>query len=265
MAFDPLNYTMSAPFAYTQPSDLERSYTTTEVLKKYTPGQLAFTWDPLWGFRIFKLVKNLNGSALTQGQLVANPVCASIGSVTAGTTTTITTSSLTANDFEYQMILVTDDADGAGAAPEGEAALCVGNTATTVYLHQDYAFSAAVASGDTVYVLYTNAVVQGATGDLRGTPSTDKKTQGVVYGSAPDDNEWFWILQRGWARVANTDALTADTDIIQGSTAGKIADWSAGHQTVIGQNPVAQNDGSFDVDVTVFINCFDVIFQTDTP
>ena len=265
MSFDPLNYTMSDPFPVTQPGDLKSSYTTAECIKKYMPGQVAQTWDPLYGWRHFKLVKNLYGAALAQGQLVSNVGSASIGTVTAGTTTQITTSGQTANDFEYQMIVVADDNGGAGAAPEGEAALCVGNTASIVDLHKDYAFTTAVAVSDSVYVVYTNAVTLGVTGDLRGTPSDDKKVQGIVYSEAPADNSWFWILQKGWGRVLCTDALTNDCDIIQGSTSGYAAAFSAAHETVIGQCPVAQLAGSESGYATVYLDCRDVIFQTGTP
>jgi len=265
MAFDALNYPMSIPYAMTQPSNLTLSYTTANVVKKYTPGQLAFTWDPCWGFRIFKLVKNLNGGDLTQGQLVSNVAAASVGTITAGTTDSIVTSGLTANDLEYQMLICTDDYAGAGGAPEGEAALCIGNTTTHIYIHPQYVFTTGISASDTVYVVYTNAVEQADDGEYRGTPTSTKHLQGVVYGSSVSDNEWFWILQKGWARVANTDVLTANADIKQGTTSGKCATTTAAHETVIGQSPVAQNDGSFDVDVTVYINCFDVIVQAGDP
>lgn len=263
MAFDPLNYTMRAPFPLTQPGDVTQYYTTSEVIKKYTPGQYAFTWDPLYQYRIFKLVKNLSGSTFAAGDLVSCVDAASIGSVTAGTTTSITTSGLTANDLEYQMLIVADDAGGAGAAPEGEAALCIGNTTTNVDIHQDYAFTAAVAASDSVYVVYINGVEDAASSDERGFGHGSNGVMGVVMSAAPDNN-WFWICQRGWVRAKNTDALVAGQQVVAGTAL--IQDASDGAQeVVIGEIPVSQFAGTEASFATVHINCFDSIVLSGSP
>jgi len=263
MAFDPLNYTMSAPFPMTQPGDVGQYYTTENCIKKYTPGQYAFTWDALYQYRIFKLVKNLSGGTLAAGDLVSCVNAASVGTITAGTTTQITTSGLTANDLEYQMIIVSDDAGAAGEAPEGEASLCIGNTTTVIDLHPDYAFTAAIAASDTASVVYINGVEDAAASDERGFGHGSNGCMGVAMSAAPD-NYWFWICQRGWVRAKNTDALVAGQQVVAGTAL--IQDASDGAQElVIGEIPVSQFAGTESSFATVHINCFDSIVLSGTP
>lgn len=263
MAFDSLLYTMQAPFAFTQPGDVTMNYTTSEVIKKYTPGQYAFTWDALYQYRIFKLVKNLSGATLAAGDLVSCVNAADVGTITAGTTTQITTSGLTANDLEWQMIICSDDAGAAGAAPEGEASLCIGNTTTIINLHEKYPFSAAISASDTASVVYINGVEDAAASDERGFGHGSNGAMGVAMSAAPD-NYWFWIIQRGWVRAKNTDALVAGQDIIAGTAL--IQDAAHGAQElVIGECPVSQFAGTEASFATVHINCFDSIVLSDTP
>ena len=262
MAFDALGYNTRFPFAVTEIGDLSETFTTANVVKKYSPGQYAQVWDPLWGLRIFKLVKNLNGSTIAKGDLMSYVDVASVGTITAGTTTSITTSGLTANDLEYQMIICGDDAGAAGAAPEGEASYCTANTTTLITLHSDYPFSAAIAASDTAAVVYVNGVHDAAGSDERGFGLGTSGVAGVAYGAAAD-NSWFWILQKGWCSAKNTDALTQQ-ELVAGTAL--IQDASEGAQElVIGQCPLAQFAGTEASFATVYINVFDTITITGTP
>lgn len=268
MAFDPLNYEMKSPFPLATLEEITQTFTTANVIKKYTPGQYACTWDPLFGYRVFKIVKNLSGATIAKGDLMSYVNAASVGTVTAGTTTSITSSSMTANDLEYQMILVTDDAGAAGAAPEGEASLCIANTTTLITLHSNYAFSVAVAASDGVYVVYINGVEDGASGDLRGPGKFTNCVAGLAYGAAAD-NEWFWILQKGWGH-AKTDAVvsTGAGDVKPSTSTGATiaeAAVNAGQEIIIGHSPVDQfagNEGGF---ATVYLDVFSSIHQQTTP
>jgi hypothetical protein len=263
MAFDPLNYNMRNPFPLTLTEGVNLTYTTENVLKKYTPGQYAYTWDPLWGFRIFKLVKNMNDAAITAGSLQSCKDAASVGTITAGSTTSITTSGLTANDLEYQMITISDDAGAAGAAPEGESSLCIGNTTTVITLHPDYAFTAAVAVSDTASVVYINATTAAASGDKRGLGTGTAGVVGVAMGAAAD-NEWYWACQKGWITAKNTDALAVTNMLIAGTAL--VQDGSYGAQeTEIGHVAVSQFAGTEASFATVYINVFDSIIWSGTP
>ena len=262
MAFDPLNYNMRNPFPITLTEGIDLTYTTANVVKKFTPGQYAHTWDPLWGYRIFKLVKNLNGDTIAKGDLMSHVHVASVGTITAGSTTSIITSGLTANDLEYQMITCSDDAGGAGAAPEGESSLCIGNSATVITLHPDYAFTAAIAASDTASVVYINAVNDAAASDERGLGNGSLGCAGVAFGAAAD-NEWFWLLQKGFVTAKNTDAIAVQS-IIAGTAL--IQDGAEGAQELeIGQAIVAQFAGAEASFATVYINCFDTNITTGTP
>lgn len=262
MAFDALNYNTRSPYAVTEIGDLSETFTTADMIKKYTPGQMVQIWDQLFGFRVFKLVKNLNGNTIAQGDLMSFKDTASVGTITAGTTTSITTSGLTANDLEYQMIICGDDAGATGAAPEGEASLCTANSATVITLHPDYAFSAAIAADDTAAVCYVNAVNDAAASDERGYGLGTLATAGIAYGAAAD-NYWFWLLQKGWCSAKNTDALAVQ-ELIAGTAL--IQDAAEGAQElVIGQCPLAQFAGTETSFATVYINCLDTITITGTP
>jgi len=264
MAFDPMKYRMRDPFALTlYGADVTLTYTTANVTKKYTPGQYAHTYDPLWGYRIFKLVKNMNGNAIAAGDLMSYCPAASVGTVTDGSKTSITSSSMTANDLEWQMVTVADDAGGAGAAPEGESALVTGNSSTQIELHPDYAFTAAVAASDSVYVVYINGVHDSASNDERGFGHGSIGVAGVAYGAAAD-NEWFWILQRGWCTAKNTDALVATYNLI--AATALVDDAADGAQELeIGQIVVSQFAGTEASFATVFVDVFNTICTTGTP
>lgn len=269
MAFDPVNYNMKYPFPVTLTGgDITSSWTTANVIKKYTPGQYAHTWDPLWGYRIFKLMKRLDSNTISQGMCVSYVATASVGTITAGTTTEITTSGLTANDLEYQMITVSNDYGGNGTAPEGESSLCIGNTTTRITLHPDYPFSAAIAADDTVNVVYQNGYELAASGDVRGNPGHSSGVAGIVMGS-PSDDEWSWILQKGWVTAAiDASSLPVAGDIKVDATSGYVAAAAvnAGQEIIIGQAVVTQNaaTASSSTYATIYINVFDCIFtQTD--
>jgi len=256
---------MRDPFALTlYGDDVTKTYTTANVCKKYTPGCYAHTFDPLWGYRVFKLVKNLSGATIAKGDLMSYVAAASIGTVTSGTTTSITSSSMTANDLEWQMVTVADDAGAAGAAPEGESSLVIGNTTTHVELHPDYAFSAAVGASDSVYVVYINGVEDSTADDERGFGQGYIGVAGVAYGAAAD-NEWFWILQKGWCTAKNTDALVATYYLIAGEALIQDAGSAGAQELNIGSVAVAQFAGAESSFATVYINVLDTLISTGTP
>jgi len=103
------------------------------------PGTIAWVVDA-FGPRIVKYVKNMVGSTNAVGELMAyesdgaNVRSTSITASSAGTTTTIVTTGLTANDHVDQIAWCVDDAGAAGAAPEGEASVVASNTTTTIKL-----------------------------------------------------------------------------------------------------------------------------------
>lgn len=264
MVFDPQNYQMAVPFGPIGAGDLTDYYTTANVVKKFKPGMLAWTWDMLYGLRIFKLVKNLNGSALAAGNVVTYEDPVDIDTITAGSTTSITTSGLTANDLEYQLIQIEDDAGAAGAAPEGEISLCISNTATVITLHPDYPFSAAVAASDTGTCININAVDLSADSDKNaGVPGLTNGVCGVVMSAVPD-NSWGWVCQRGIVTAKNTNAITVGEDLVAG-TGTVVGHSNEGHEEIIGTALGPAFAGAEDLFVACYINVFDKTFHYGTP
>lgn len=269
MAFDALGYRMRYPFPMTLAGDLDKTYTTTNVIKAYTPGQYCQTWDPLYGFRIFKLMKNLSNASIAKGNCLSYVNPATVGTITAGSTTSITSSSMTANDLEYQMINVTDDIGGAGAAPEGETSLCISNTSTLINLHPDYPFSTAIAASDTCYVIYQNGFELAASGDLRGPGKFTNCVCGIAYGAAAD-NEWCWVCQKGFVTAAiDASGLPVAGDIKVDATSGYVAAAAvdAGQEIIIGQAATTQNaaTASSATFALIYIDVFTCLHLQTTP
>ena len=123
-------------------------------------------WDqhPILGLRGFQYVRF--HFAATAGEW-----CSQIGNVAlanmTGTATTSFTlaSSMTADLYVDCLFRVKDDTGGAGAAPEGETARIIANTADVGTLHPDDELSAALASGDDGEIICPNRVEQTAGGD----------------------------------------------------------------------------------------------------
>ena len=130
-------------------SGLVRGWSTTldssDPVAKERVGAVRYTTDEKWGLRGFKYVRFDQSGGMTTGQLASQVANVAIANITAGTTTSITTSGLTANILVGGILVCTDDAGGAGAAPEGEKAIIAANSATVVEIDSDDAFSVAPA------------------------------------------------------------------------------------------------------------------------
>lgn len=263
MAFDPLDYGLASGFPSIMSEKIGEYWTTANVLKEYQPGQYSMVWDPLYGYRIFKLMKNLSNSAFAAGDLVSYVNPASVGTITAGSKLSITTSGLTADDLEYQKIVCMDDAGAAGGAPEGEASLCIANSTTLITLHPDYPFSAAIAASDTAQVIYANGLEDAAGGDLRGPGYFTDSVAGVVMSAVPD-NSWGWVLQKGFCMAANTNALTA-CDLKAGTKTVVAAAVNAGQELIIGHSPCVQFAGNEESFAFVYIDVYSSIHLQTTP
>jgi hypothetical protein len=169
-------------------------------------------WDhhPQFGLRGFKYCRVDQSGGMTAGQLASRRANVSAGTITAGTTTTITTSALTADILVDGILVVTDDAGGAGAAPEGESARVVANTATLITVDGDDAFSAAIASSDTATVVLPWAVDDSADGD------TAEIVQGVVMADQ-DQYDYGWVQFYGIhpAAAITTAALPINESLVR--------------------------------------------------
>lgn len=170
------------------------------------PGTIAIVVDA-FGPRILKYCRNVNGSAITMGELhsyasdAQNIRTTSISNITSGTTTSAVTTGLTADRHDGMICYVLDDAGGAGAAPEGEASIVANNTTTAITLEADYPYSAALAANDDLMLVSTYQVEDSVDGDEAFTVA------GVAVGNAGITN-----LSYGWYQVegvVNADASAA--------------------------------------------------------
>ena len=127
----------------------------------------------------------------------------SAGTVTAGTVNSITTSGLTANEYQYDHIICTLDNPSGGAAPEGEDSYIVSHSATLITLDPDLPFTAAVAASDTFNIYTRCHVIAIASGDEQA------EFAGVIQAASLLDNYWGWVQVTGLCPYVALPATTA--------------------------------------------------------
>lgn len=197
------------------------------------PGTIAWVVDA-FGPRIVKYVRNVNGSTILKSEFMAyasdgaNVKTTTITNITAGSTTSATTSSLTANRHDGMIAYVLDNDDSAGAAPEGESSIVASNTATLIKMEPDYAYSVALAANDDLELISTYQVEDAADGDEAWTCA------GVVLGADGITNlNYGWIHVEGIcpAQTANS-ATEGDAAVAAAAEVGPFG--SDGHELWVG-------------------------------
>lgn len=185
------------------------------------PGSWYFAVDA-FGPRIFMYGRNRNGSAITMGELMsyeadgANVKSTTVSNITAGSTTSATTSSLTADDHQGKICYVLDNNDSAGAAPEGQSSIVAGNTATVITMEPSYPFGTALAANDDLELIANWQFEDAADGDEAWTVA------GVVVGkNGISDGNYGWLQQEGpvsadivTGAVSEGDPVVADAAIV---------------------------------------------------
>ena len=173
----------------------------------YKPGGITVVQDD-YGVRIFEYVRNQSGSATAQGELHKKVADVTVSNVTSGTTTGFTKSaSLTADIHVGRILHVDDNDDSAGAAPEGESAPIVSNTANAAVTDSDYPFTVALAANDDIRIFSPGwHVTDAADGDLA------KECSGVVVASSGLSSTYYgWIQKYGFNPLVLHKASTAVT------------------------------------------------------
>lgn len=175
--------------------------------------------DNSFGFRKFKLIRP-DGGAMTIGQIASMEIQqAAAAAATSGSLTTLVdtgigfTASEFAGVFGPAYVLIVNNDDSAGAAPEGDVRLISANTTDTLTVATD--FAAAVAVSDTYVIIRPFAAEDGVEGDVAA------ETLGVLLGSIAD-NSFGWAQYYGFhtgISVAATTALTAGLGIKHGGSA----------------------------------------------
>lgn len=199
------------------------------------PGLVRYTHDRIFGLRGFKYVRFDQSGGVTRGQVQSKLANVAITNIDSGTTTSITkAAAFTADKLIGGILVCTDDAGGAGAAPEGESALIVANTASVITIDTNDAFTVAPAVNDDFAVVLPWAVDDAADGDAAGI------VQGVAMADQ-DQYDWGWVQFYGINpdvdAVAAGTALIVDESVVAGAAlvndgAGDAADLRIGRLLV---------------------------------
>lgn len=156
-----------------------------------------------------RFVWNRSGGTLAQGAL-AKFYRLSVANITAGAVNSFTSAAaFVADEQVSNMAYVLDNADAAGAAPEGQMRFIVKNTANICYVQPN--FSVALAVNDDIEIRSRTNVIASAAGDSNG------EIAGAVL--APDgipDNYGGWVCKEGIcaALIRAAVAVTEDKGLI---------------------------------------------------
>ena len=210
---------------------------------KHKLGQLSFQVDA-YGFRVFEYCRNMSGSAVAQGELQKRIADATIANITSGTTTSAVTTGLTAGAYVGRICYVDDNADSAGAAPEGESAPIVANSTTVIQTDPGRPFSAALAVNDDLRIVSFNHLNDAADGDLAAAVKGVAVGKNGVssnyygwwqrYGSCPD------VLHKASAAVTPLNPVVADAAAV-GPHGSDAVDLWVGKQLGTHSNDVVSN------------------------
>lgn len=186
-----------------------------DLTPQYRPGQISLVQDA-YGFRVLQYCRNQSGSAQARGELAKKVADVTVSNITSGTTTSFTkAASLTADIHVGRILHVDDNDDTAGAAPEGESAPIVSNTAAVATVDSDYPFSVALAANDDIRSFTPGwHVTDSADADLA------KECVGVVVGKDGISDGYYGfyqqyglnplVLHKNDSAVTDNDPVVAD-------------------------------------------------------
>ena len=174
-------------------------------------GTVAIVRDRL-GPRILKYIRAQ--AAFTRGQLVSKPGATDgteeVDNITAGSVTSATTTGRTANNDQGKICVCYDNADSAGAAPEGEFSVIAGNTTTVLTMEPALPFSVALAVNDDLALIGTYQAEASAAGDFA------HAVQGVVVGAQGiASGNYGWVQCEGITKATlKSEALTKNGGLV---------------------------------------------------
>ncbi len=189
----------------------ERDVNANDQVAKARPGAITLVQDA-HGFRVLKYVKAL--ATVTRGSLVSKPGATDgieeVDDITAGSTTSATTSGRTASDDVGKLCECYDNADSAGAAPEGEHSVIVANSATVLSMDQNLPFTVALAVNDDLALIGTYQAEASADGDFA------HAVHGVVVGAdGITDNYYGWVQIEGITKAKlKSEAMTKNGGLV---------------------------------------------------
>lgn len=154
-------------------------------------------------------------NAMVADELSSFVANTAVNNITAGTTTSITTAGLTADAHVGGILYCLDDAGAAGAAPEGEHAEIIANTATLITIHSEDAFSVTPAANDDFVIIrpwvFEDSAANDETAEVSGVVMADQ-----------DANDYGWVQFEGVhpfvLAVAAGTTIPANESVIAGAT-----------------------------------------------
>lgn len=204
-----------------------------DTTPKEQKGAIRDVYDPYLGFRRFQYVRFDQSGGATKNNICAYRGLVSVSASGTGTTSTVVSTSLTADILVDGHIVCLDDAGAAGAAPEGESGRIVKNSTTVITIDTNDAFSAATATSDTFRVRLPWAVIDSASGDTAAT------TAGVVMATQAQYS-WGWVQFLGFhptvAAVAAGTTISAGKSLIASTNVVTNGSTSA-NELLIGYTP----------------------------
>ncbi len=207
-----------ASAAYTVANGNERlawatALNASDATSKEILGSVRWDVHPIFGLRGFEYVRFHDAAALgSWNTQIAN---IAVANATGTSTTSVTlAAAFTADILVDCLIRCKDDTGAAGAAPEGEIARIIRNTADVAYINADDAWTVAPSSGDDFEVILPSRVSAAGAGDeailVRGVAMA---TQTIYY--------YGWVQFYGWAPhakvVAAGTTLTGPKGVITGT------------------------------------------------
>jgi hypothetical protein len=199
---------------------------------KESPGSVRTVVDPVFGYRQFEYVQFSYAAAA--GEWVSKVGVVALASAASGTTTSVTTTGLTANAYQYGLLRCKDDAGAAGAAPEGEIARIIENSTTVIYVNAADAFSVAPAVGDAFDIILPHRVEQMTSGDM----AVDVRGVSMV---TQTTDYWGWAQFYGLCPIAKVVAagtvVTGPKGVIAGSTGLATVSSTSAESAMIGFLP----------------------------
>lgn len=184
-----------------------------DAVPKYRKGQFSYVMDD-YGLRIFRYLHNmkLSSGVWIKGGLYSRSadVNVTLGATSGSTTTAIIKAAAwTANTLAGRIYIHLTNATSAGAAPEGETALVVSNTAGQINLDTARPLSAAPSVGaDTTRVFSIFDVAAAASGDLAAGGTTVPNVMGIAMQTVAA-TDWGVLQTYGMCPDALVKASTA--------------------------------------------------------
>jgi hypothetical protein len=224
------------------------------VTPRYPTGGLSFFQDD-FGLRVARYLKNMSGSQQGKGELASRVASVTITNASSGSTTHLVTSSLTANVHVGKILVCTDDAGAAGAAPEGEVGIVVANSTTRVDIDSRRPFSAAVAVNDDFVIYGTYQVIDAADGDLA------VNVRGISLCDV-EDGEFAFYQQYGMipdAKHKASTAVSAATQLV--ADAATVGPFGSDNQEYhVGWSPLGIAVDNATAKALAFVSVFQPVF-----